>query len=54
MPGCAGLEWCVPGGYVGHVPATTYISLTSVPFDTNVCNVEGCGLIADALNPLTK
>jgi len=36
------------------VPATTYISLTSVHFDTDACNVEGCGLIADALNPLTK
>ena len=36
------------------VPATTYISLASVHFDTDARNVEGCGLIADALNPLTK
>ena len=41
-------------GYVGHVPATTYQSLTLVPLDTFVCNVEGCGLIADVLNPLIK
>jgi len=44
----------VPGGHVGHVPATTYQSLTSVPLDTFVCNVEGCGLIADALSLLVK
>ena len=29
-------------------------SLTSVPSDTCVCDVEGCGLIADALNLLVK
>jgi hypothetical protein len=29
-------------------------SLTSVPSDTCVCNVEGCGLIADALDLLVK
>jgi hypothetical protein len=29
-------------------------SLTSVPFDAHVCNVEGCGLIADVLNLLVK
>ena len=29
-------------------------SLTSVPFDANVCNDEGCGLIADALSLLVK
>jgi hypothetical protein len=29
-------------------------SLTSVPFDAYVCNVEGCGLIADALNLLVR
>ena len=29
-------------------------SLTPVPSDAGVCNVEGCGLIADVLNPLVK
>ena len=54
MSGCADLEQSVPGGYVGHVPATTCKSLTSVLFDTHVCNVEGCGLIADVLDLLIK
>jgi hypothetical protein len=44
----------VPGGYVGSVPATACRRLTSVLFDTYVCNVEGCGLIADVLNLLVK
>ena len=44
----------MPGGHVGHVPMTTYRSLTFVPLDAYVCNVEGCGLIADALNLLVK
>jgi hypothetical protein len=39
---------------VGHVLVTTCRSLTSVPFDAHVCNVEGCGLIADVLNLLVK
>ena len=39
---------------MGYIPATTCESLTSVPFDACVCNVEGCGLIADVLNPLVK
>jgi hypothetical protein len=41
----------VPGGCVS---AATCRSLTSVLFDAHVCNVEGCGLIADVLNPLVK
>ena len=44
----------MPGGCVGCVTAATYRSLTFVPLDTCVCDVEGCGLIADALNPLVK
>jgi hypothetical protein len=39
---------------VGKVPTTTYKSLTSVSFDALVCNVGGCGLIADMPNLLIK
>jgi hypothetical protein len=54
MSGCADLEW---GGQVGvwdlflQPPIQ---SLTSVPFDADVCDDEGCGLIADALSLLVK
>jgi len=41
-------------GMWGYVPATTCGSLTSVLSVTHVCNVEGCGLIADVLSPLVK
>jgi len=58
VPACQGvLIWDedMPGGYLGMcVPATTCKSLTSVLSDTHVCNVEGCGLIADALDLLIK
>jgi hypothetical protein len=47
-------EVCQVGMCGRCVPATTCGSLTSVLFDTHVCNVEGCGLIADVLNPLVK
>jgi hypothetical protein len=39
---------------MGHVPMTALCSPTSVPFDAYVCNAEGCGLIADALDQLVK
>lgn len=52
MSGCADLEQSVPGGYVGDGPATTFKSQMSVLFDAHVCNVEGCGLIADVPNLL--
>ena len=53
-PACQGvLVWGegMPGGYAGCMPATTCSSLTFVPLDTCVCNVEGCGLIADGAKP---
>lgn len=52
MSGCADLEQSGPGGYVGDVPAAICKSRTSVLFDAYVCDVEGCGLIADVPNPL--
>ncbi len=54
MSGCADLGW---GGQVGVWDLCLQLpiqSLTSVPFDANVCNDEGCGLIADVLSPLVK
>jgi hypothetical protein len=57
VPACQGvLVWdeVCQVGMQGYVPATTCQSLTSVLSDTHVCNVEGCGLIADVLNPLVK
>jgi hypothetical protein len=44
----------VPGGYAGCAPVTAYKSLTYVLLDANVCNGEGCGLIADVLNLITN
>jgi len=52
MSGCADLERSVPGGYVGDVPTATCKSRMSVLFDAHICNVEGCGLIADVPNLL--
>jgi hypothetical protein len=40
----------MPGGYVGHVSTTTCKCLTFVLLDAHVCNVEGCGFIADVLS----
>ena len=37
-----------------YAPATTCASLTSALSDTDVCNVEGCGLIANVLNLFAK
>ena len=58
VPACRGVliwdEACQVGMWGNVYPATTCGSLTSVLFDTHVCNVEGCGLIADALNPLVE
>jgi len=54
MSGCADLGW---GGQVGVWDLCLQLpiqSLTSVPFDADVCNDEGCGLIADVLSPLVK
>ena len=53
-PACQGVLIWDEVCQVGHAPATTCRSLTFVPFDTHVCNVEGCGLIADAPNLLVK
>jgi hypothetical protein len=55
MSGCADLGWSGQVGVWEPVPAALPIrSLTYVPFDANVCNDEGCGLIADVLSPLVK
>lgn len=56
-PACQGVliwdEVCQVGMW-DLTPASTCRSLTSVLEDTDVCNVEGCGLLADVLNLFVK
>lgn len=48
-----GMKVCLVGMWVMHLQLPVQ-SLTPVPFDACVRNVEGCGLIADVPNPLVK
>lgn len=56
-PACQGVliwdEVCQVGLWA-MCPQPPIQSLTPVPLDACVCNVEGCGLIADVLNLLVK
>jgi hypothetical protein len=56
-PACQGVliwdEVCQVGMWVVCLQPPLQ-SLTPVPFDACVCNVEGCGLIADVLYLLIK